>query len=436
MTKKYALISLLSLATLGVAPLSTYANTAYASKQDGIVALVNDEVILKSELDEATAFIKESLGNRQVSPQLIQKQALDLLIVRKIQLGIIKRAGVIPNDTIINQELLNIARTQGFDNLTSFAKHLESQKKGSYTTLRNELIEEASIAALWQHELGNRAKVSPQEIDAFLASPEGKSLNQDEYRTMHVRIPYPDNTTRPTASQKQEALDVAERLRVALKTESTLPSAMRQAQGNYPMELQGADTGYNRASSLPRELANGITELGIGDVSAPIITEKGVDVVMLIDKRIGGQVMLPEWHTSHILIKVDATQSKEIAEQKINELYSALQRGANFEELAATYSDDTGSATQKGSLDWVSEGQMVAEFEEMMKKTEKGDFSTPFASQFGYHILKVNDTRKRDVTNTYRRTRAEEILKARLAPQAQEDWIQELKSSAYIKIME
>lgn len=436
MTKKYAFIGLLSLAMFGFVSPNIYANTPQTAQQDGIIAMVNDEIILKSELDEAVAFIQSSLGAKKVSPQLIEKQALDLLIVRKIQLGIIKRAGVTPNETVINQELLGIARTQGFDNLTSFAKHLESQKKGSYTTLRSELIEETSIAALWQHELGNRTKVSPQEIDAFLASPEGKSLNQDEYRTVHIRVPYLDTPSRLTASQQQEALAVANRLQTILKTTSDPTVAMRQAQGKYAVELQGADTGYMPAKALPRELANIITSLKVGDVSTPITTDTGVDVVMLIDKRANGQVMLPEWHTSHILIKIDATQSPEIAEQKINELYSALQRGANFEELAATYSNDTGSATQKGSLDWVAEGQMVAEFEEMMKKTEKGDFSTPFKTQFGYHILKVNDTRKRDVTERYRRVRAEEILLGRLAPQAQEDWIQELKSGAYIKIME
>lgn len=440
MTKKHTLLNLLGLTLFVTMPLSTHANTTQpptnkqATKQDGIVALVNDEVILNSELEEAVALLQESMGNARLSPKVIQNQALDLLIVRKIQLGIIKRAGITTNEATINGQLLEIARSEGFDNLTTYAQHLEKQEKGSYTKLRSELIEQAAIAALWQHELGNRAKVSAQEIDAFLASPEGKSLNQDEYRTVHVRVPYPNS--RPTNSEKQAALEVANHLKTTLTSGLPLQTLMKQAQGTYPVELQGSNVAhYFTARNLPRELANIITNLSVGEVSEPLVTEAGVDVILLADKRVGGQMLLPEWHTSHILIKVDALQSEAIAEQRINDIYTALQRGASFEELAATYSEDTGSATQKGSLDWVLEGQMVPEFEATMKKTEKGDFSTPFKTQFGYHILKVNNTRQRDVTEQYRRVRAEEILLARLAPQAQEDWIQELKSNSYIKII-
>lgn len=445
MTKKNPLLSLVSLTVLGLLSSHAHASTPTtkpalttakpsANLQDGVIALVNDEIILQSELEQEIALLQASLGKRQVSPQQLASQALDVLIVRKIQLGIVKRAGITPNEAVINAQMLELARSEGFDNLTTFAQHLEKKEKGSYAKLRNQMIEEGALLALWQHELGNRTKVNAQEIDAFLASTEGKILSQDEYHTVHVRIPYPQE--RPTDSQKQEALEVANRLKNTLKTAPSLVLAMQQAQGNYPVELQGADTGYNRANVLPKELASTITNLQVGEISNSIITTAGVEVVMLVDKRVGGQVLLPEWNTSHILVKVDANQSDAIASQKINELYAALQRGANFDELAATYSDDTGSASKKGGLDWVYEGQMVPEFEAMMKKTEKGDFSTPFKTQFGYHILKVNDTRQRDVTDAYRRNRAEEILKTRLAPQAQEDWVQELKSSAYIKFIE
>lgn len=228
-------------------------------------------------------------------------------------------------------------------------------------------------------------------------------------------------------------MQVAYRLKTLLEQGQTLHTAMQNARGNYGAELQGADTGYNPASSLPTELGNAISTLQIGQVSQPIITPAGVDVVQLTDKR--SAYIVPEWHTSHILVKVDANQPAELAEQKINDLYRQLQQGANFDSLAATYSDDTGSAAQRGSLGWVGTGQMVPEFEAMMKNTEKGDFSVPFTTQFGYHILKVNNTRQRDASQELRRQKAEEILFNRQAPQAQEDWIQELKSSAYIEII-
>lgn len=435
--KKLVTYALLGLAVASTAPALANSQNTAITRADGIVAVVNDEIILKSELNQVVNAMRRTAAaqGQNVPEAVLANQALDLLITRKLQLGIIKRAGVTTNDAVINRQLLAIAQQEGFDSLNAFAQSLESKAAGSYAALRQELIEDAAIDALWQHQLASRVKISEQEINAFLASPEGQRLNQDEYRTLHVRVPYLDSVNRLSAEQKNAAMQTAERLKQALEAGTPLETAMQTARGNYPSELQGADTGFNAASRLPRELASAITALPVGGVSNPIATEAGVDVVVLTDKRAGGAVVIPEWNTSHILAKVDSTQSPALAEQKINELYAALQRGASFDDLAATYSDDTGSATQKGGLGWVNEGQMVPEFEAMMKKTEKGDFSTPFTTQFGYHILRVNDVRQRDVTDQYRRAAAEEILMSRLAPQAQEDWIQELKAAAYIKIM-
>ncbi len=405
---------------------------------DGIVAKVNDEIILKSELVDAMNVINAQAhaSGVNLSEERIQQEALDALILRKLQLGIIKRADLTANNELIDRQLLSIAQAQGFKTLEELQSSLDAKQAGSYAKLRQEVIEESALSALAQHSISNRVKISNQEINAFLASPEARTLNQDEYRTIHIRVPYVGNTANPTNAQQQEALAVALRVKTALENGQTYQEAMLSARGNYIQELQGADTGYNQAKNLPNELTNIITNLAVGAVRQPIITPTGVDVVMLTGKRAANQIMIPEWHTSHILVRVDASQNSALAKQKIDELYASLQQGANFESLAATYSDDTASATQRGVLGWVNEGQMVPEFEAVMKNTERGDFSAPFTTQYGWHILRINDTRQRDATEQYRRARAEEILFNRMAPQAREDWLQELRSSAYIKIMQ
>ena len=147
-------------------------------------------------------------------------------------------------------------------------------------------------------------------------------------------------------------------------------------------------------------------------------------------------MIIPQWRVRHILVKPDSIQGSAIAEQEINDLYEQLRRDADFASLASTYSDDTGSAGRGGNLDWVSEGQMVPEFEAMMKRTAVGDYSTPFQSQYGWHILQVEDTRQQDVSDTVRRNMAREVVDQRLAPQAQEDWLQELRASSYVQIFE
>lgn len=431
------MMKMLKITALVVALSASLALTAHAEtpiKHDGVAALVNNQIILKSELE--AAMLALSRQDNELSPAMLKKEALDLLILRKLQLGIVDRAGISPNERLVNQRLLDIAKSQGLTSLAELQKKLDAKKEGTYAALRANIIEEASIATLWQAQLANRVKVSQQEIDAFLASPEGRSVNTEEYHTWHFRVPFLDDVSRLSDSQRTDAINTANRLINNLKAGDTLETAMNRARGNYPKDIQGADTGYNRVGGLPSEISSVITSLTKGAVSRPIITETGVEVVKLIDKKNQNAVVIPEWQTSHILVKVDIAQSDTIAEQKINDIYRALQQGASFNALAATYSDDKASASQEGALGWVAEGQMVPEFEAVMKRTYRGDFSAPFKSQFGYHILKITDTRQRDVTNEYKRAYAEEVLFNRLAPQAGEDWLQELKSAAYIKVME
>lgn len=313
---------------------SVWTGTAHASlsgsSTDGIVAVVNDQIILKSELNAVKSIIAAQVKQQGITATdaQIQKRALDDLIDRKLQLALINRSGMVANDNVINQQILQIAQAQGLNSLAELQAKLDGEKAGSYAALRQGVIENAALSAMWQTQINNRIHITDQEINSFLRSPEAAKVVSDQ------------------------------------------------------------------------------------------------------------TVLVPEWQTSHMLARVDDTQSAAMAEQKINALYAELQKGANFASLAATYSDDPGSASQYGSLGWVSEGQMVPEFEEMMKKTEAGDYSAPFRSQFGWHILKVDNIRQRDVTNQYRYNAARQYLFTRQAPQAEEDWLQELRSSAYVKIYE
>ncbi len=319
----------LGMATVGMANTPNVLMPTVVNSTDGILAQVNDEVILKSEFIEASTALAREYRDRGVaiSNAELQNLALDSLITRKLQLGLVNRAGFSPNENAVNRELLAIANQEGFDNLVDFQRTIDAKQAGSYAGLRRQVIENASLVALWQAQVRPRININEQEVNAFLNSPEGQQLP--------------------------------------------------------------------------------------------------------IDK-----VLIPEWQTSHLLVKVDETQNDTMAQQKINTLYSELQRGADFGALAATYSDDAGSATQNGRLGWVTEGQMVKEFEQMMKNTTAGDFSTPFRTQFGWHILKVENTRQRDMTTEARKEKAREILFGRQAPQAEEDWVEELKAGAYIKIFE
>ncbi|MDN3397596.1 peptidylprolyl isomerase [Psychrobacter sp. APC 3426] len=410
-----------------------------ANSTDGIIALVNENAILKSELVDAitqTQARAQAAGEPIANSAQLQSEVLNALILRELQLSMVQRIGLNPDEAAINQRLDQIAQAEGLSSVSALQQRLDAAQPGSYATLRAQLIEDAAIQALQQRQISSRVRISEQDIDAFLASPEAKRLNQSEYQTIHVRVPYMDDYSRLSEDQREEALKVAQALRTRLLTPNVnVDEAIAASQGSYAIPLQGGDMGFHKAASLPTELSTEITKLDVGAVSAPLITPEGIDIIKLADKKASDTMLIPQWHTRHILVKVDELQTDALAEQKINDLYEQLRSGADFAALASTYSDDPGSAGRGGDLDWVSEEDMIGPFEAMMKNTAVGDYSAPFKTQFGWHILKVDGKRQQDVSDQYRRNMARQALYQRLAPQAKEDWLQELRAGAYIQVL-
>ncbi|AMN49917.1 peptidylprolyl isomerase [Psychrobacter sp. P2G3] len=410
-----------------------------ANSTDGIIALVNDNAILKSDLVDAIAQTQaraQAAGEPIANSAQLQSEVLNALILRELQLSLINRVGLKADEAAINQRLAQIAQSEGLGSISALQQRLDANQAGSYAALRSQLIEDAAIQSLQQRQITSRVRISEQDIDAFLNSPEAKRLNQSEYQTIHVRVPYIDDYSRLSEAQRSEALKVAQVLRTRLQAPNVdVEAAVAAAQGSYPIPLQGGDMGFHKAAALPIELSSEITKLEVGAVSAPLVTPEGIDIIKLANKKASDTMIIPQWHARHILVKVDELQTDALAEQKINDLYDQLRKGADFADLASTYSDDPGSAGRGGDLDWVSEEDMVGPFEAVMKNTTVGDYSAPFKTQFGWHILKVEGKRQQDVSEQYRRNMARQALYQRLAPQAQEDWLQELRAGAYIQVL-
>lgn len=446
------LLTSLCLSTQAVAAASSQTNPNYSSQPtntlsvvdstDGIIAIVNDSAILKSDLAQAVQQAKRNIqaaGGRLPSNDRLNQEVLNGLILRELQLDLIKRAGIRPNPEAVNQQLQAIAQSQGFSSLSELQQQLDANQPGGYAALRQGVIENESLKALQQRQVASRVRITDQDIDAYLASPEAQSLEQSEYRTIHIRVPYLDDYSRISEQQREQAMQVAQLVSNALQNTDDANQAITQIANDtnidYPVDIQGGDMGYHPAAGLPTELAKTITSLKVGEVAKPQATPQGIDVIKLVDKRSDDRLIIPQWHVRHVLVKSNPQQNQALAEQKINDIYQQLQQGADFASVAATYSDDTGSAGRGGDLDWITEGDTVPAFESVMKSTPVGSISQPFKSPFGWHILKVEDTRDNDVSEQYRRNLAREAIFQRLAPQAQEDWLQELKANAYIKVM-
>ncbi len=440
---KKLLLSTLILTLSGVPAVAlaeTQPTTNTAKTLNEIVAIVNDTPILLSQIhqgvNEHFAQLKEN--NQPIPPaDQLHSYVLEQLILRTLQLEYAQRVGLKADENQVNSFLLNMAKQNGLSSVAELQKALDAEEAGRYKAVRQTVIDDLNIRNLQQQQLLRRVKISDQDIDLFLKSPESDALKQSQYRTLHIRIPYPDNKQGTASeSQQQQALAVANQVRQALSANNVnVNQVIQNAQQNYTPKIQGGDMGLHSVANLPTHIVKQIIAMQVNDISEPVITPNGIDVIKLIDKREGNQQIIDQWSVRHILVSPSVTLSPDMAKQRIDSLYEQLRQGADFATLASTYSDDTGSANKGGSLDWVSEGQMVPIFEQTMKITAEKDFSLPFQSEYGWHILKIEGKRKHDVTDIYRRNVAREILYQRLAPQALEDWLQELKAQSYIKIL-
>lgn len=428
-------------ANLSAKPAPVVTNSSQDQVIDGVIAIVNDTPILRSQLDRAVAQASAQLQaqNKPVPPaQQLYPQVLDQLITKQIQLDIIKRQGLQAEENAVNAALTNLAQQNGVASLAEFQQKLDAQRAGSYQALRQKVSEDLAIQTLQQQQLASRIKISDQDINNFLKSPESNALEKSQYRTLHIRVPFvADAAGKTSDKQKKQALTVATQIAKNLQAENAnIEQIMTDAQTNYNAQIQGGDMGYHVAAELPTELSKNITALEVGQVTNPIATAEGYNVIKLVDKRGGQQKIIDQWHTRHILISPSTALPADMAKQQIDTIYEKLRQGEDFATLASTYSKDPGSASNGGDLGWVSEGDMVPSFEAMMKKTSVNDYSVPFQSQFGWHILKIDEKRQKDVSDVYRKNMAREILYQRMAPQALDDWMQDLRAQAYVKIMQ
>ena len=408
---------------------------AYAdSLVDRVVVVVDNTAILQSDVDTAMLEARSQLQAREQaipSESVLRAEVTRQLILRNIQLGLIKRAGLSVDERSLNAAVAALAEKQGAPSLSAFQQALDQRQAGSYARLRQQMSEDLSINRLRQQQIGSRIKISDRAIDNFLASPQSQLYLSDELRTAHFLVKLPEQ---PTADDLQKAGVIAERVRVALQSGQSIAQVLAAQASETIYPVGGGDMGYRKPAELPSVFAEPIEQLDVNQVTAPIVGAEGIHVIKLLDRRGAERTIVPQWQVRHILISPNEVVSLADAKSRIDSLYQRLQKGEDFDTLAKTFSNDPGSAGDGGSLGWVSTGEMVPVFDEVMQKTPVNDFSTPFQSQFGWHILQVNGERQQDVTEQYRRNIARQTLYQREFEQELDNWLREIRATAYVEI--
>jgi peptidyl-prolyl cis-trans isomerase SurA len=405
--------------------LSAVTTLAVAQPKDEVVAVVGNSAILRSDLAQSVAEISHQLQiqKRTVPPQpVLEQQALEQLILRQAQLEQVKRYNIRPDEKALNEAVLKVARDSGSASLEAFQQKLDAIAPNTYATLRNRIAEDLALNRLRQQVVTSRIQISDQDVKNFLNTPQGQALLGSQVHVLQLRI------------SGENAEQVALKVKNELNSSSDL-QAISKKYSTGSIKVEGSDMGLRNLAEIPAELAARITALQTGQTSELIPAADGVHVLKLLERKGGEQkALVPQYQTRHILIQPSEVVSPENAKQMIDSLYTRLKQGEDFAVLASTFSNDTGSARDGGSLGWVSPGVMVPEFEQRMKSTPVGQISEPFQSQFGWHILQVTDTRQQDMTQEYQERMARQLLGERQFEAELDSWLRETRSNAYVEI--
>ena len=401
---------------------------SFAQATDEVVAVVDSSVILKSDLEQGMAEAEHQLKaqNKPIPPQqYLKTQVLERLIIREAQLEQVKRYGIKADERSLNAAVMKVANQSGESSLEAFQQRLDSLAPGTYESLRNRIAEDLAIGRLRQQQVMSRIKISDQDVENFLSSPEGQAALGIQVHVIHMRIASENNS---------DAEKVAQQVKQLLSSNND-PQAISTQLATDNVKIDGLDMGFRPLSTIPPELAARVTPLKIGQTTELVQVRDGIHVLKLLDRKQDEQkALVSQYQTRHILIQPSEVVNLDRAKQMIDSLYSRALKGEDFATLAATYSNDNGSSRDGGSLGWVSPGAMVAEFEQTMKNTPVGKISQPFQSQFGWHILQVLDTRQQDMTQEVHERMARQILGERQFEAEVDSWTRELRTNSYVEI--
>ena len=400
-------------------------------KLDGIVAVVDEDVVLASELLERINLVRESMiQNKVPMPErdVFVRQVLDRLIIENIQLQEANNRGVVIDDQTLTQAVQEFAESNG-QTVEEFVVGLESQGT-SYRKFREDIRLEMTLSRLQRGMINQRISISDQDISGLLNSPFYKDFFSDEYSLGHIRLDLSDN---PSETDKERLMVEANNLVEQLKGGEDF-GKIAAAKSSSSTALDGGSLGWRRAGEIPSLFAEIALEMEIGEISDPIVSGSAVHIIKLIERRGAGMQELSQTLVSHILIKPSEIRSDKESRDLSESIYRQLLEGSEFAALAKQYSDDPGTALNGGSLGWSEEGQFVPEFSEVMGKTETGQLSEPFLSPFGWHVLRVDDRRVQNISDEARREMAIDILFKRRFEEERQEWLKEIRDEAYVEI--
>jgi peptidyl-prolyl cis-trans isomerase SurA len=405
--------------------------SAHGELLDHIAAIVNDGLVLRSELDVQMDAVAKRLKEQKVEmpPESVLKtQVLERLIVQEIEVQRAKRIGLTISDEQLNSALQDIAARNKipFDQLPTA---LQAQGV-DYKQYRESMRKELTLSTLRQRDVIAHINVSPHEMEQYLARQQNAATN-DEFNVSHILLSLPAAATPEQIDQiSRKAKDISER---ASKGEDFGQLAI--ANSNSQTALDGGQLGWRKGNQLPQFILDLVTKMKPGDVSEPVRTPSGFHIVKLTERRSGeAPVIVNQIHVRHILLKPNELDDDETVRQKLSKLRDRILKGEDFAGIASATSQDPGSAPDGGDLGWSGPGNFVPEFDKAIADLKPNEISEPFKTRYGWHIVQMLGTRTYDSTDDVRKQRAFAAIRESKADEETELWLHRLRDEAFVEI--
>jgi peptidyl-prolyl cis-trans isomerase SurA len=402
---------------------------------DNIVAVVDDDVITRGELEAALTGVTSQLRQRgtPVPPrEALESQILERLILSKLQQRAAERNGVVVDDQTLNATIEDLARR---NNLSLSQLRATLERDGiPFAQFREDIRKELLASRLRQRVVDSRIQISEQEVEDSLNIPAASTGGAREYHIAQILIGVPEGAT---PDQIDEARRRVEQVLGQLRQGADFAS-LAAAVSDGRQALEGGDLGWRTPEQLPRLFVDAVLRLRPGEVSEPIRSPSGFHLVKLLEARGGGggqTVLLTQTRARHILLTGNGQTSDEDQAEFLRNLRDRVRNGEDFAALARANSNDSRTAERGGDLGWINPGQLGPEFEQVLNQLEPGQVSEPFKTPFGWHLVQMQERRQREGdSGDLQRAQARESLFKRRAEEEWDLWLRRLRGEAYVEL--
>ena len=397
---------------------------------DSVVAVVNDDVITRMELDDRLRVVVHQLqkqGTPLPAPEVLERQILERMISDMLQAQFAKENGVRVDDTQLDLAITRIAQQNNFPSLAEFRAKLEADGV-DFKKFREEIRSEIISTRLREREVESKLVISDTEVDSYLANKKNMGGAEEEFHLAHILVVIPEQAS---AEKIQAARDKAEQALGQLKGGADF-AQVAAGYSDAKDALKGGDLGWRPSDRLPPLFTGELQKLQPGQTTAVLRSPNGFHILKLVERRSGSApVVITQTHARHILIKTSEIVSENEAKNRLMEIKRRIEGGADFAEQARRFSQD-GSAQQGGDLDWLSPGQTVTEFEETMNKLQPGTIGM-VQTQFGWHLIQVLERKNTDVSEQQQRQQARLAIGTFKSDEQYQDWLRQLRDRAFVE---